>query len=586
MVPTRLALSESYNTAAWKDVVDQLKLDAENAVKMAEPDKIKYLEIGNEWWLQYAGGDNRSDKLINYSKTAMKIAGHLASKYPDRTFNILINGDFTVPSEFSAIKENFTEAYEEIDGLALHTYTGYQPPADKTGYDIETLGEKIEACARNFNQNKDLIIYCSEWMAARDYNENSRYMEAANIIPDIIHLYSRYGVDAGAYWPPVNSSAPGVGLVNWNASTVFPVGQILSDMASSYTGEVVRTTSDSNISITGAHTSSESLVLYVSGKDNSWTDVDINVDNFDISEVSNAVKFRPADYVETDKAAPYVTESASVSKNSSSSISLEINKAGGYEIFKIELTGSFIEAEETNLIDFETPINVEPGYGATFEVVDNPDKGESNDSEKSGKIGRTSTDWYELVDMPCDFSIPAKEIRYVHVLVKYPAQPDLILRLNQSGNDGNIRAQNLYTAVGAWQDMVFEIHGGDDGIDVTNLRFLGDCGIENDPLGYVLNNTNEFGYIDEILVSQDPTPRITSTSINTFQPKDKDANYNIYSNNKTIFFQADHEMDVWIYDLRGNLINKYDEQSFTCRIPAQGLYILRIGQNIEKVIVP
>jgi len=582
VVPTRPALNQTYNSQAWNNAVDQLKLEAENAIEMAGAENIKYVEIGNEWWLQYAGGVSRSNKLINYSKTAMKIAGYLASVYPERTFNILINGDFTVPSEFSVMKENFTEAYEEIDGLALHTYTGYQPPADKIDFGIETLGEKIDACARNFNQNKDLIIYCSEWMAARDYNEGRVYMEAANIIPDIIHIYSRHGVDAAAYWPPVNSTAPGVGLVNWNASVIYPVGQIMSDMASSFTGDVVRTTSDSNIGVTGALNNSQNLVLYITGKDNSWTNLNVNVHNFSISEVANVVKFRPNDYSQPDKPAAYVTESASVTQASSSSISLEINKTGGYEIFKIELAGSFIESEETQLIDFESQVSVETNFGATFEVVDNPDKGGLNASEKCGKLGRTSANWYELADIPCNFSIPANEYRYIHVLVNYPAQPDLILRLNQSGNEGNVRSQNSYVDVGEWKDIVFEYYGGENGIDVSYLRLLGDCGFENDPSGYVLNNPDAFGYFDEIIISQNPAPRSVPTSIKSFRQEE---NYKIYSNNQSIYFQADKEMDVWIYNLSGSLIKKYSQSSFNYRVPVPGLYILRVGMTIKKVIV-
>ncbi|MDA3821228.1 MAG: hypothetical protein PF450_01260, partial [Bacteroidales bacterium] len=348
------------------------------------------------------------------------------------------------------------------------------------------------------------------------------------------------------------------------------------------TGDVVRTTSDSNIGVTGALNNSQSLVLYVTGKDISWANVNINVHNFSISEVSNVVRFRPNDYSQPDKAAAYVTESASAIKNSTSSISLEINKSGGYEIFKIELAGSFIEAEETQLIDFESPVNVETNFGATFEVVDNPDNGGVNASGKCGNLGRTSANWYELADIPCNFSIPAHEYRYIHALVKYPAQPDLILRLNQSGNEGNVRAQNSYVNVGEWQDVVFEYYGGENGIDVSYLRLLGDCGFENDPSGYVLNNTGAFGYIDEIIISQDPSPRSVPTSINTFQEK---ANYKIYSNNKTIYFLADHEMDVWIYNLSGSLIKKYSQPSFNFQVPVSGLYVLRIGMSIEKVIV-
>ena len=584
VVPTQTALNQVYNSAAWNSAIDNLKLVAKDAIERAGADKIKYVEIGNEWWLQYAGGASRANKLINYSKTAMKIAGYLAAQYPNRTFNILINGDFTEPQEFTSMKQNFTEAYDEIDGIALHTYTGYQPPTDKLGFAIQTLGDKIDACSKNFNQNKKLIIYCSEWMAARAYNENRIYMQAANIIPDIIQIYARHGVDAAAYWPPINTTAPGVGMFNWNATVVYPCGQILGDMASSYKGEAVRTVSENNIGLTSALTSPNKLVLYVTGKDNPTTNVTVTVHNFQISAIEKVEKFRPADYAQTDKAAPYVVENAQATLSSSSTIDFNLNGSGAYEIFKIVVQGEFVQPAQTELINFESPVNVVTDFGASFGIVQNPDMGGLNKTSNCGQIGRTSTLWYELVDIPCNFSIPANEYRYVHVFVKYPAQPDLILRLNQTGNEGNVRAQNSYVNIGQWQDMVFEYAGGATGVTVNYLRFMGDCGYQNDPAGFVLNNTSNFGYIDEIVVSQDPTPRSVSTPIITYRDK---ANYIIYSQEKTIYIQTeeDRNIDVWIYNMNGSLIKKYHQTTFSCHVPVSGLYLVRIGDRVEKVIV-
>lgn len=586
VVPTKTALDETYNSAAWNTAIEELKVIAKGAVEKAGANNIKYLEIGNEWWLQYAGGVSRTNKLINYSKTAMKIAAYLAEQYPDRKFNILINGDFTQPQEFTTMKDNFTEAYDEIDGIALHTYTGYNPPSDKLGFAIETLGAKIDACSKNFNQNKDLIIYCSEWMAARDYNDGKVYMEAANIIPDIIHIYARHGVNAAAYWPPVNTTAPGVGIVNWNASLVYPCGQILGDMADSYKGDAVKTTSDKNLGISAALISSDSLVLYVTGKDNAATSAIVALSNFEINKIEKVEKFIPADYAQTNKAAAYKVESGDVGMLSSSTISFDINASGKYEIFKILLTGTATQTEQTKLIDFETPINVEPDFGASFEIVENPDKTGSNKTSNSGKIGRTSALWYELVDIPCNFSIPADEVRYVHIFVKYPAQPDIVLRLNEAGNEGNNRALNSYENLGEWQDIVFELEGGTTGIDVTNLRYMGDCGFVNTPAGKVLNNTTNFAYIDEIIVSNDPTPRSVVTKLAT-ETKVEKANYKLYAINKTIYFKAneDRNVNVKIYSINGRLINSSYKSTFNIQVPSSGLYIVLIGDRVEKLMV-
>nr|WP_319509494.1 hypothetical protein [uncultured Draconibacterium sp.] len=584
VVSTQGAMNETYNSTAWKNAINTLQQDAKDAINRAGSANIKYVEIGNEWWLQYAGGANRSQKLLNYSKTAMKIAAYISEQYPDRTFNILINGDFTEPQEFASMKENFTEAYDEIDGIALHTYTGYQPPNDKTGFAIQTLGEKIDACSRNFNPNKELIIYCSEWMAARDYNEGRVYMEAANIIPDIVQIYAQHGVDAAAYWPPVNSTAPGVGIVSWNASVVFPCGQILGDMASSFKGEAVRAISDSNFGIASALTAEDMLLIYVTGKNNDATQLNILLHNFEAKQIVKVEKFRPEDYTQTNKAAPYIIENGDVEIVSPTKISFDINSSGEYEIFKILLTGEALEALETKIIDFETPIEVIPDFGASFDVAQNPDNEGLNRSENSGRIGRTSLLWYELVDIPCNFSVPENEYRYVHIFVRYSAQPDIVLRLNQAGNEGNIRPLNPYTNFGEWQDLVFEIFGGETGLDVYNLRYLGDCGFENNPNGFVLDNTTNFAYIDEIIVSDDPTLRSLPTSVPV---RKKETDYFIYVKDKSIYLNAkdERDVDVWIYTINGFLIGRHYKSTCCFEVPSSGLYIVRVGNNVQKVVV-
>ncbi len=584
VVPTQRAMNQTYGSGAWNLAIGALQQDAKDAIDLAGSTNIKYVEIGNEWWLQYAGGASRSEKLLNYSKTAMKIAAYLAEQYPARTFNILINGDFTEPQEFNTMKENFTEAYDEIDGIALHTYTGYQPPNDKADFAIQTLGEKIDACSKNFNPDKKLIIYCSEWMAARDYNEGRVYMEAANIIPDIVQIYARHGVDAAAYWPPVNSTAPGVGLVNWNASVVYPCGQILGDMAASFKGKAVRANSDGKLGIACALTAEDTLLLYVTGKDNEATQVNISLHNFEANQIIKVEKFRPADYAQTNKAAPYIAENAAIQIVTPSTLRFNINSSGRYEIFKIILTGAAKETVETQLIDFETQIEVAPDFGAIFEVVENPFKDGLNKSGNAGKISRTSSLWYELVDISCNFSVPENDYRYVHIFVNYPAQPDVVLRLNQAGNEGNHRPLNSYENYGKWQDLVFEISGGQTGIDVVNLRYMGDCGFENNPRGFVLDNTNNFGYIDEIVVSDDPTPRSVPTSVPLTS---EETDYYIYAKNKGIFLNAaeDRDVDVCVYTINGYLIERHFKSTHRFEVPSNGLYIVRVGNNAQKVVV-
>jgi hypothetical protein len=330
VIPIQNAMLKTLNSQAWLDALNDLKGIAETAINSAGANNIKVVEIGNEWWLQYGGGVSRGDKLIKYAKIAMNLAEHIAAKYPNRTFKLLINGDYAEPSEFTTLKNQFTKAYDAIDGVALHTYTGYI----NDGHNIETLETKIQDCANNWNPSKK-YIYCSEWAPSRAYNDGKLYMEAANIIPDIIQIYARSGVNAGAYWPPTNVSIPGLGLYDAVFGT-YPCGQIFSDMAKNYTGDALSTTSNAGLKTSAALQNANTMVLYVTGKDLEAKTASIKVNGFVMKTIKSAVKLRPENYSQTNKNAPYTQENALVALNiKDNKLVFEVNKEGKYQIFRI-----------------------------------------------------------------------------------------------------------------------------------------------------------------------------------------------------------------------------------------------------------
>lgn len=333
VIPTQAAMNEELWSQAWWDEVSSLKIKAKEAINLAGPDVVKVVEIGNEWWLHWGGGVTRNNKLIKYAKIAMNIAEYIGQQFSDRTFKLLVNGDYTVPSEFTTMKNQFTKAYDEIDGVVLHGYAGY----DTDTHNISDLKLRIETCASNFNSNKDMYIYISEWMPSKDYNNNKVYMEAANIIPQIIHIFCRAGVDAAAYWPPINTAVPGVGLISYDCNTVYPAGQIFEGLSNDFQQHVVNTASGEQIHITGAMYNPDVLTLYVTGGDSDPKNVKINVNGFTIGSVRKVRKLRPADYTNTKLAAPWVNESSSVTVTQDNRIIFTINEAGKYEIFKIVL---------------------------------------------------------------------------------------------------------------------------------------------------------------------------------------------------------------------------------------------------------
>ena len=332
VIPTNDAMNRTVGSSQWNAAIARLKTTAENAIVQSGIDN-GIVEIGNEWWLQHAGGVSRAQKLEKYVNVAMELAAHIDVKFPNHTFKLLINGDYTQPQEFTTMKQKFTKAYNVIDGVALHTYTGYSSDT----HHIKDLEKRIIDCANNFNSNKN-FKYLSEWMPSRDYNERALYMEAANIIPDIIHIYARTGSEAAAYWPPVNTSIPGLGITNWNYTKVFPTGQILGELAKSYTGKSLKTTSN-KFHLAAALNDSETMVLFITGGKETSNKVGVKIEGFTISSIQSVQRFVPADYSDTSKAEPYVTQTANAKLSSDNKVVFDINKEGLYQIYKITLKG-------------------------------------------------------------------------------------------------------------------------------------------------------------------------------------------------------------------------------------------------------
>ncbi|MBK0383611.1 hypothetical protein I5M32_11645 [Pedobacter sp. SD-b] len=332
VVPTVKAMNEQVFSTNWWSAVSSLKNTAVNAINKADPSKVKIVEIGNEWFLQWGGGVSRADKLTKYAKIAMNIAEYIDQQFPNRTFKLLVNGDYTVPSEFADMKNAFTKSYNSIDGVALHTYTGYTTD----DHNIKDLAARIKDCANNFNPAKN-YVYCSEWIPSRAYNDGKLYMEAANIIPDIIHIYARSGVNAAAYWPPANNSIPGLGLFNPGQTATYPCAQIMGELSKSYTGEALKTTS-SDIHISATLNDNNTITLFVTGSNQPASDVSIKINDFAVGSIQSVTKLRPSDYYKTDDSKPYLTENASATLDQANNkINFTINKAGKYEIFKIVL---------------------------------------------------------------------------------------------------------------------------------------------------------------------------------------------------------------------------------------------------------
>jgi len=164
-----------------------------------------------------------------------------------------------------------------------------------------------------------------------------------------------------------------------------------------------------------------------------------------------------------------------------------------------------VQAQNTYINDFEdgSPA-VTASYGAEFAIIDNP-LTVGNASAHSGQIKRTTGNWYEIVRFATSFSVPANTSKYIHLRAMYTSTviPNMSVRVDATeSNDGSVEIHPMaaYANPGAWQDMVFKVDGGEAGINVTQFVFFPDASSN------VLNNTDSFANIDEIVLNDSETP--------------------------------------------------------------------------------
>jgi len=214
-----------------------------------------------------------------------------------------------------------------------------------------------------------------------------------------------------------------------------------------------------------------------------------------------------------------------------------------------------------------------------------------NTTANCAKIVRTTSNWYELFAFNTNIVIPAGTKKYLHMKVNYYAQPDISIRIDAatSATDGSadIRALNTYTDLGNWQDLVFEMDGGSGGRTVNAISVLPDLGFNNTPAGLVLNNTDKFGYIDEISFSDSAVA--TVLSVNKLE---KTNSISIYPNPTSDYLtisnlQPNAVLSVFSLDGKNMYHNKNSiNNTITLSVNewSKGAYIVRI-QNGSDIIV-
>jgi Secretion system C-terminal sorting domain len=263
-------------------------------------------------------------------------------------------------------------------------------------------------------------------------------------------------------------------------------------------------------------------------------------------------------------------------------------------------TDSFAQIDEFVLNDSDAPIGYVPQdmmlndfeagspevmayYGAEFAIVANP-LTTGNSSPNVGEIKRTSDAWYELIRFAKFFNVPTNTTRYIHVLVKYTSTnvPNISIRVDggAEGNDGStdIHPTMDYTAVGQWQDMVFAIPGGENGVTVTHILFFADASVNT------LNNTDSFAYIDQMQINDIAEP-VAAT--NTFERN----TLTVYPNPTAAYWNfegtGNNPVAVEITDITGKTVLASNTAAVNATGLANGVYFAKItsGATIQTIKV-
>jgi hypothetical protein len=194
--------------------------------------RVKYWEIGNEWWLQSGAKKSparRARNLAGYARLLAAVAP--AMKAADPSIKIFAMADWAAPDEVTQMRRMAGAGWDAVDGVSVHSYCG---ATDETRRCTD-LPAAIEAVRRASGKP---LIYASEWAAVRGMNLDDDGIRNAGLTVCALGDMAFAGIDLGAYWPPVNV-LPGLAFVSADYRTAFATGVAFGWMAKYYEGQAL-----------------------------------------------------------------------------------------------------------------------------------------------------------------------------------------------------------------------------------------------------------------------------------------------------------------------------------------------------------
>jgi len=231
----------SFVTPSHAAVVDPAAIgeDVQQSVALVRQygGRVKYWEIGNEWWLQSGAGNHPTIRAHNLRTYAQLLAAVVpAMKAADPSIVIFATADWTSPDDLAEMRAIAGPAWAQVDGISLHTYCGTLDP-QRLCADLPAGVAAVRAASGKQE------IYASEWSVTRGMNPDDEGIHNADLTIAALGEMVQAGIALGAYWPPVKVAGE-TAFVSADYGTPFATGVVFGWMSRYYEGSALATSGD------------------------------------------------------------------------------------------------------------------------------------------------------------------------------------------------------------------------------------------------------------------------------------------------------------------------------------------------------